>query len=199
MHRFIFCLNYMVFPLVLYPPPSSEATVRLYEGHLPQLSCPCPVTLQFQTVLKWATSQQLSCLLSSSFICYYYPTSTIGDKLSTSSGTWIVIKTKLSRFRGIYEVKNRKKDTASSENLVSTNSAQANPQKGTEPGVPKGKRSLLTCHTRCKSSMENTRSSVKVGLGIKVMKLVKSLIGLKVTVTGRGSECHLTFVRGRLA
>ena len=34
-------------------------------------------------------------------------------------------------------------------------------------------------------------------LGIKVMKLVESLIGWEVTV-GQGSECHLTFVRGRL-
>ena len=28
------------------------------------------------------------------------------------------------------------------------------PQWGTEPGVRKGKRSLLVCHTRCKCSME---------------------------------------------
>ena len=39
--------------------------------------------------------------------------------------------------------------------------------------------------------------SVKVKLGIKVMKLVGSLIGREVTV-GQGSECHLTFVRGLL-
>ena len=31
------------------------------------------------------------------------------------------------------------------------------PQWGTEPGVRKGKRSLLACHTRCKCSMETTR------------------------------------------
>ena len=36
-----------------------------------------------------------------------------------------------------------------------------------------------------------THISMKVKLGIKVMKLVESLIG-------QGSECHLTFVRGRL-
>ena len=44
-------------------------------------------------------------------------------------------------------------------------------------------------------SMETTHNSVKVKLGIKVMKLVESLIGREVTV-GQGSECHLTFVRG---
>ena len=42
--------------------------------------------------------------------------------------------------------------------------------------------------------METTHNSVKVKLGIKVMKLVESLIGREVTV-GQGSECHLTFVR----
>ena len=39
--------------------------------------------------------------------------------------------------------------------------------------------SLLACHTRFKCSMETTRNSVKVKLGIKVMNLVKSLIGWK--------------------
>ena len=38
--------------------------------------------------------------------------------------------------------------------------------KGTKPGVRKGKRPLLACHTRCKCSMETTRNSVKVKLGI---------------------------------
>ena len=72
------------------------------------------------------------------------------------------------------------------------------PKWGTVPGVRKGKRSLLASHTRCKCSMETTHNSVKVKLGIKVMKLVvESLIGREVTV-GQGSECHLTFVRGLL-
>ena len=37
-------------------------------------------------------------------------------------------------------------------------------------------------------------------LGIKVMKLVhvNNLIGREVTVDGQGSECYLTFLRGRL-
>ena len=51
---------------------------------------------------------------------------------------------------------------------------------GTELGVRKGKRTILASHTRCKRSMETT-------LGIKVMKLVESLIGWEVTV-GQGSE-----------
>ena len=46
----------------------------------------------------------------------------------------------------------------------------------------RGKRSLLASHTRCKCSMETTHNLVKVKLGIKVMKLVGSLIGREVTV-----------------
>ena len=42
------------------------------------------------------------------------------------------------------------------------------------------------------------RNSVKVKLGIKVMKLEESLIGWEITVIDQGSECHLIFVRGRL-
>ena len=51
------------------------------------------------------------------------------------------------------------------------------PKRGTEPGDRKGKRSLLARHTRCKFFIEITRISVKVKPGIKVMKLVESLIG----------------------
>ena len=58
---------------------------------------------------------------------------------------------------------------------------------GREPGVRQGKRSLLACHTRCKHSMEISRNSV-FKLGITVMKLVDSLIGWDVPVTGQGSE-----------
>ena len=48
-----------------------------------------------------------------------------------------------------------------------------------------------------KVPFETTRNSVKVKVGIKVMKLVESLIGWVVTV-GQRSECHSTFVRGKL-
>ena len=40
--------------------------------------------------------------LFSSFIYNYYPTSTLGDKLSTCSGTWVVVKSKIEKVpRGI--------------------------------------------------------------------------------------------------
>ena len=35
--------------------------------------------------------------------------------------------------------------------------------------------------------------SVKIMYGIKVIKLVQSMISLEITVTGRVSECHLAF------
>ena len=53
----------------------------------------------------------------------------------------------------------------------------------------KGQRFLLACHTRCKCSMENTCNPVKVKPGIKVMKSVK---GWEVILTGPKSECHLS-------
>ena len=71
------------------------------------------------------------------------------------------------------------------------------PKRGTEPGVRKGKLSLLACPTRCKCSLETTHNSVEVKFGIKVMKLVEILISWEVTVC-QGSKCHLTVVRGRL-
>ena len=89
------------------------------------------------------------------------------------------------------------RDEKSSKDMASSMSTSKSQNGETEPGVRKGKHSLLACHTRCKCSMETTHNSLKVKVGIKVMKLVESLIGWEVTV-GQGSECHLTFVRGKL-
>ena len=55
-----------------------------------------------------------------------------------------------------------------------------------QKGGRKGKLSLLACHTRCKCSIETTRNSVKVKRSIKIIKLVESMIGWEVTVTGKG-------------
>ena len=89
----------------------------------------------------------------------------------------IVLLSKIEKVpRGIQGEKSSK-DMASSKNLVSTLEHKQVPKRGTEPGVRKGKRSLLASHTRCKCFMETTYNSVKVKLGIKVMKLVESLIG----------------------
>ena len=104
---------------------------------------------------------------------------------------------KSRKYQGVFEVKSRVK-TWQVRGIWSQQLEHSQvPKWGTEPGVRKGKRSLLASHTRCKCSMETTHNSEKVKLGIKVMKLVESLIGREVTV-GQGSECHLTFVRGLL-
>ena len=86
---------------------------------------------------------------------------------------------------------------AKSRNLVSIVGAQASPKKGDEDRCPVFKRSLLACHSLLKCFIETTHNSVKVNLGITVMKLVESLGSWEVTV-GQGSECDLTFVRIRL-
>ena len=83
---------------------------------------------------------------------------------------------------------------ASSRNLVSTIGALA--KSGTEPGVRKGKRSLLACHTRCKCSMETTRNSVKVKVGNQGHEIDGKSDWLGSHCWSR-VVCHLTLVRGK--
>ena len=104
---------------------------------------------------------------------------------------------KSRKYRGVIKVKSRVKTRQVREIWSQQLEPKQVPHWGTEPGVRKGKRSLLACHTRCKCSVETTRNSVKVKLGIKFMKLVEILISLEVIV-GQESECHLTFERWRL-
>ena len=49
-------------------------------------------------------------------------------------------------------------------------------KKGTNPRIWKGKHFLLACNNRCKCSIETTRISLNVNLGIKIIELVKNLI-----------------------
>ena len=95
-------------------------------------------------------------------------------------------------------MKSREKTRQFRENWSQQLEHKKVPKRGTEPGVRKGKPSLLACHYRCKCSSETTRNSVKVKRGVSVMILVESQIGWEVTVTSQGSEFHLTFVRGGL-
>ena len=104
---------------------------------------------------------------------------------------------KSRKYQGVFKVKSRVKTWQVRGIWSQQLEHKQVPQRGTEPDVRKGKCSLLASHTRCKCSMETTHNSVKVKLGMKVMKLVESLIGWEVTV-GQRSECHLTFVRGLL-
>ena len=62
------------------------------------------------------------------------------------------------------------------------------PKQGDGTRCSEGKPSQLSCHTLRKCSVETTRNSVRVNLGIRVVKLVESLVGWEVTGTGQGSE-----------
>ena len=107
-------------------------------------------------------------------------------------------KAKSRKYQRVFKVKSRVKTLKVRGIWSRYLKHKKGPKRGTEPGVWKGKRSLLACDTRCKSSMETTSyNSVKVKLGVKVMKLVESLIGWEAAI-GQGSECLLTFVRGGL-
>ena len=82
---------------------------------------------------------------------------------------------------------------------ISKNGAQASPKIGGRNQVS-GRVSVpcwLATPVANAPLKQTTHNSVKVKFGIKVMKLVESLIVWEVTI-GQGSECHLTFVRGRL-
>ena len=88
-----------------------------------------------------------------------------------------ISKAKSRKYQGVFKVKSRVKTWQVRGIWFQQLERKQVPKRGTEPGVRKGKRSLLACHTRCKCSMETTHNSVKVKFGIKVIKLVESLIG----------------------
>ena len=112
-------------------------------------------------------------------------------KHSKKKSRW---KAKSRKYQGVFKVKSRVKTWQVRGIWSQQLEHKQVPKRGTEPVMLKGKRSLLASHTRCKCSVKTTHNSVKVKLGIKVMKCMESLIGWEVTV-GQGSECHLTCVR----
>ena len=115
----------------------------------------------------------------------YYITSLNTPKRSCADR--LKYKANSRKYQGVFKVKSRVK-TWQVRGIWSQQFEHTQvPKKGTEQGVQKFKLSLLACHTRCKCSMETTHNSVKVNLGMKVMKLVESLIGWEVTV---GNWCN---------
>ena len=66
-------------------------------------------------------------------------------------------KMKSRKYRGIFKVKSREKTRQARGNWSQLKHKRV--AKGTEPGLRKGKRSLLTCKTRCKWSMETIRET----------------------------------------
>ena len=73
----------------------------------------------------------------------------------------LFLEAKSRKYQGVFEVKRRVKTWQVrgiwSQQLEHKQVAQW----GTEPGVRKGKRSLVACHTRCKCSMETTMEKSK--------------------------------------
>ena len=100
---------------------------------------------------------------------------------------------KSRKYQVIFNVRSRERTWQVRENLSQQLEHKQVPNR-TEPGVWNGKRFLLASHIRCKCSMTTTRYSVKVKLGINVIKFVKSMTGMEVTVAGRGLECHFNFM-----
>ena len=79
-------------------------------------------------------------------------------------GVITILEAKSRKYQGVFEVKSRVK-TWQVRGIWSQQLEHWQvPKWGTEPGVRKGKRSLLASHTRCKCSMETTHNSVKVKL-----------------------------------
>ena len=98
--------------------------------------------------------------------------------------------------RGIRGEKSSK-DKTNSMNLISTIESQTSPKMGGRNQVS-GRVSASCWHATSVAMLhESTHNWVEVKVDIKVMKWVESLIGWEVTV-GQGSECHLTFMRGKL-
>ena len=97
--------------------------------------------------------------------------------------TDIILKFKMSyssksrKYQGVFMVKCRVKTWQVSGIWSRQLEHKPVPNWGTVPVVRKNMFSLMACHNRYKCSMETTHNSVKVKLGIKVMKLVESLIG----------------------
>ena len=68
------------------------------------------------------------------------------------------VLTKSRKYQVVLEVKRRVKTWQVRRIWSQQLEHKQVPQWGTEPGVRKGKRSLLACHTRCKCSMETTHN-----------------------------------------
>ena len=59
------------------------------------------------------------------------------------------LRAKSRKYRGVFKMKSRVKTQVREIGSQQLEHKQAK-KRGTEPGVRKGNRSLLTCHTRCK-------------------------------------------------
>ena len=97
-------------------------------------------------------------------------------------------KAKSRKHRAVFKVKRRENTLQVRLNWSQQLEHKQVLKKVTEPGVRKGKSSLLASHTRCKCSMETSRNSVKVKPGIRIMEI-------DGTSDRTGSHCNWSRVR----
>ena len=74
---------------------------------------------------------------------------------------YLFMEAKLKKYQGVFNVKSlEKRHDKFGKTGLNNWSISKSPKRETEPGVRKGKRSLLACHahTRCKFSNETTRN-----------------------------------------
>ena len=93
-------------------------------------------------------------------------------------------RSKIGKVPAIFNVGSREKTRKVRENWSQQLENKQVPKR--DQGL--GKRSLQASHTSCKCFMETPRNSVKIKLGIKVTKLVKSIIRL-------GSQRNWSMIR----
>ena len=73
-----------------------------------------------------------------------------------------LLQAKSRKYQGVFEVKSRVKTWQVRGIWSQQLKHKQVPQWGTEPGVRKGKRSLLACHTRCNCSMETIQDLIDI-------------------------------------
>ena len=126
-----------------------SASVLLYFTILSQLF-PLPVELVVQFPARCSTQ-----VLNAFFlVCCGCSTSYIVSAHIQCQASIKYCKEKSRKYQGVFDVKSRVKIWQVRGIWSQQLEHKQVPQWGTEPGVRKGKRSLLACHTRCKCSME---------------------------------------------
>ena len=80
-------------------------------------------------------------------------------------GTNNTVQAKSRKYQGVFEVKSRVKACQVRGIWSQQLEHKQVPQWGTEPGVRKGKRSLLACHTRCKCNGKQMQTNAIANIG----------------------------------
>ena len=114
-------------------------------------------------IIKSLYKNVKSCIKHNGFLTQHFATTSRllqGEIMSPILFSLYVndFEAKSRKYQGVFEVKSRVKTWQVRGIWSQQLEHKQVPQWGTEPGVRKGKRSLLACHTRCKCSMETTHN-----------------------------------------